>query len=232
MKIPTHIAFIMDGNGRWAKKRLMPRTYGHKIGINALERVAAHCNKLGIKYMSVFAFSTENWKRPKEEVDEIIRLMRGYLKKLTPKKVKKDNIKLMHMGCLETMPVELKTDILEAIERTKECTGLVLNIGFNYGGKLDIVQAVNKWLVGVAPESNPQITSEDISNNLYTKDIPDPDIVVRTSGEKRVSNFMLWQMAYSEFIFITKHWPDMNAKVLEKILVEFSARERRFGNVK
>jgi undecaprenyl diphosphate synthase len=252
IKMPEHIAFIMDGNGRWAKRRLMPRTYGHKIGVDALERTLKHCSKLGLKAVSVFAFSTENWKRPKSEVDEIFRLTKEFLQKIekenSPENIKNctalffgENIKINHMGVLDGFDDDMIKVINRAVEITKNNDGLVFNIGFNYGGQLDILQAVNKSIEEKLKSqteinkstilSKLKITENDIEKNLLSKGFSKPDIVVRTSGEMRVSNFMLWQMAYAEFIFVPYHWPDMNAKKIDDIILEYSSRDRRFGNI-
>ena len=222
-RMPQHVAFIMDGNGRWAKSRAMPRAYGHKVGVDSVVAIIKHAQKLGIKYISMFAFSTENWKRPKEEIDEIFRLVRT---NLTDKKEDfiKNNYKLHHMGDISKLPKDLEKEILECEEKTKENTGLVVNFALNYGSRAEIVNAVNKIV-----KNGQQVTEDSFKEYLYTYDMPDPDLVIRTSGEYRLSNFMLYQLAYSELYFPKVHWPAFREKELEQAIIEFQSRNRRFG---
>lgn len=227
IKIPTHIAFIMDGNGRWAKKRLMPRSYGHREGVKAMRDVIEICSNYGIKIVSFYAFSTENWSRPKEEVDTLFSMLKSFTEKELPKYAKR-NFVVRFMGDISKLPQDVKDAINKNIELCKNNTGTIVNIGINYGGRDELCHAVNTLLErGVK-----MVTVDDISKALYTHDLPDPDLMVRSSGECRLSNFMLWQLAYSEFVFTDVLWPDFNKKVIDDILVEYSKRDRRFGKVK
>lgn len=226
---PVHIAFIMDGNGRWAKKRGLPRKAGHIAGADVMKKIVRKCNDEGIKFVSVFAFSTENWARPKDEVNGIMKILKNVFKKDIKEFIKK-NVKIRISGALdERVPDDVKKVIESGIEKTKDCTGMTFNICFNYGGRDDILHAVNSLL----NEGAKNVTAEQFAAHLFTAGMPDPDIVVRTSAEQRVSNYMLWQMAYSEFMFILdKHWPDMKESDVESIILEYNKRDRRFGKVK
>lgn len=222
-----HIAFIMDGNGRWAKKRLLPRKVGHREGVKALERVIDACEKRGIKEVSFYAFSTENWSRPQEEIDALFDMVRKFADNELKSYVER-NMKVRFMGDVTKLP----KDTLDALNRItsavrKNGEGMVVNIGLNYGGRDEIVTAV-KALV----DSGEEITKENIESRLYTKGMSDPDVIVRSSGEKRLSNFMLWQSAYSELIFIDDLWPDFNAATVDSIIDEYAKRTRRFGGLK
>ena len=225
--LPVHVGIIMDGNGRWATKRFLPRNAGHKEGVNALYRVIKALKKFGIKYLSVFAFSTENWKRSKDEVDGIFNLIKENII-FNSQNIKDEDIKLVTSGDITKFPDELRTSLEETIEKTKDKQGFVLNLAINYGGCMDIVQAVNNLI----KQGKKSITEEDITNNLYTKDLPPLDFVIRASGEQRISNFMLYQMAYSELYFPKTLWPDFDEKEIEKCLIEFSKRKRRYGGIK
>lgn len=229
LTIPRHIAFIMDGNGRWAKNKGLARKMGHIAGVEALKRVLYRCNELDVKVVSVFAFSTENWNRPKEEVDGLMKLTIKIFKKDINEFIKK-NVRVTHMGDLDNIvPEKVKKAILAGEEKAKHCTGAVFNFAFNYGGRAEIVNAVNK----IIASGKKAVTENEFANYLYTAGLPDPDLIVRTSGEQRVSNFMMWQMAYSEFYFIMdKHWPDMDKEDIDKLIAEFNKRERRFGAIK
>ena len=226
LKIPAHIAFIMDGNGRWAKRRLMPRKYGHKMGVEALKRVIAACEKLGIKEVSFYALSTENWSRPKDEIDALLAMIKKFADEEMKEYVDK-NYRIRFMGELHRLPQETQ-NALESIARAAENnTGIVVNIGINYGGRDEIVRASQK-----AAESGLPVTEEAINANLDTAGMSDPDVIVRCAGEKRLSNFMLWQCAYSEFVLIDDFWPDFNEQTVLRIISEYSGRERRFGGLK
>jgi undecaprenyl diphosphate synthase len=225
-RLPKHVAFIMDGNGRWAKKRGMPRVYGHKIGANALVRVVRRADELGLKIVSFYAFSTENWNRPKAEVDEIFRLIKQGLKSKRNSFVKR-NMKLKVVGDISKLPPDLTKLIEQVEEQTKNNTGLIVNIALNYGGRAEIVQAVNKIL----KDGLNQVDEKTFASYLQTADIADPDLVIRTSGEQRLSNFMMYECAYSELYFPKKHWPSFNAKEVDKAIVEFQKRNRRFGKI-
>lgn len=225
-KIPIHIGFIIDGNGRWAKARGLTRTVGHKYGFNNLKKILKEAFNLGIKHISVYAFSTENWNRPQTEIDYIFNLLQEWFKSNGLSDFPETRINIM--GDISRLPDTLKNSIIDITERTKNEDKKFLNIGINYGGRDEILMAVNKLL-----KSNKQeITKEDISNNLYTKGQPDPDFIIRTSGEKRVSNFMLWQNAYTEWYFPKTYWPAFTKKHLINALKEYQKRNRRFGAIK
>lgn len=226
-KLPRHLAFIMDGNGRWATKRGMPRTFGHREGANAMIRVVEACLDYGIKEVSFFTFSTENWKRPQKEIDYIFELASEFSNKLTEKDYSKQ-IKIMTIGDLSALPEETQRIISNAKEKTKNGQDMIVNLAINYGGRDELVYAVNNIIKDGVQKVDKQI----LGSYLYTKELSDPDLVVRSSGEQRVSNFMLYQMAYSEFYFIKKHWPDFDKKTVLECLLEYQKRNRRFGEVK
>ena len=223
--VPNHIAIIMDGNGRWAKKRGMIRTEGHKRGVQALEKILKYSDEIGVKYLSVYAFSTENWNRPKLEVETILMLFNKYLKSKF-KDFMEQNVRLVISGSRERLSKSLNETIDEITDKLKNNTGIVLNICFNYGGRLDILESMKKTL-----ENGEEITEENISKNLYNSFIPDPDLLIRTGGEFRVSNYMLWQIAYSEIYVSNVLWPDFNEEELDKSIKSFNNRDRRFGNI-
>lgn len=228
--MPKHIAIIMDGNRRWAKEKGIEVKLGHKAGAENLEKLACFANDLGLKYLTVYAFSTENWKRTKEEVGALMLLLRAYIDKLL-KRTTSDNIRIKVLGDIEKIDEGLRNDILKIVESTKNNTGLTLNIAFNYGGRDEITKAVKKIASKVASnELNMQDINEQlISDNLYTEGEPDPDLVIRTGGELRVSNFLLWQIAYAEFLFVQKYWPDFSEDDLVDAIVTFQNRNRKFG---
>ena len=229
--MPKHIAIIMDGNRRWAKQKGLDGSLGHKKGAEVLEEVAKYCNKMGLEALTVYAFSTENWKRTKEEVGAILLLLQMYLDKFL-KTADLENIKLRVIGDREhNMPEEIKTKMIKMEERTKNNTGLKFNIAFNYGGRDEIVKATKAIAEKV---KNGEINIEDIdenmiSNNLYTKGLPDPDLLIRTSGELRTSNFLPWQITYSEFMFLDKYWPDFTTADIDNAIEVYSKRQRRVG---
>ncbi len=230
--LPKHIAIIMDGNGRWAKKRGLPRTAGHASGSENFRKIATYCNDIGIKYLTVYAFSTENWKRPKDEVDAIMGLLEKYLIEAYDSVIK-DNIRLTFWGEKSALSLKLQGMIAEVEERSKDMTGLQVNVCLNYGGRDEITRAArtlsNKVLSGeITPDS---ICEDAISQCLYSANTPDPEIIIRPSGEIRVSNFLLWQSAYSEYYFTDVLWPDFSSKELDKAIIEFQNRNRRFGGV-
>ena len=226
LKIPAHIAFIMDGNGRWAKRRLMPRKYGHKMGVEALKRVIAACEKLGIKEVSFYALSTENWSRPKDEIDALLAMIKKFADEEMKEYVDK-NYRIRFMGELHRLPQETQNALESIVRAAENNTGIVVNIGINYGGRDEIARAAQK-----AAESGLPVTEEAINANLDTAGMSDPDVIVRCAGEKRLSNFMLWQCAYSEFVLIDDFWPDFNEQTVLRIISEYSGRERRFGGLK
>lgn len=225
--LPEHIAIIMDGNGRWAKKRSLPRTAGHAAGSKTFKTIARYCNKIGIKYLTVYAFSTENWKRPKAEVDNIMNILREYLKDTDS--FKGENIKLEFIGDRTPLAEDIKELMLKAEADSAQATGLHLNIALNYGGRDEIVNAVRRIVSeGVSPDD---ITEQTISSHLYTAGQPDPDFIIRPSGEYRLSNYLIWQAAYAEYWFSDILWPDFGPKDLDKALEDFSRRNRRFGGI-
>lgn len=226
MKIPTHIGFIMDGNGRWAKKRMLPRTFGHKKGVEALEKVVFACRDRGVKVVSVYAFSTENWKRPKAEISALFAMITEFTNTRL-EKYASEGIKVTFMGDLSVLPLESQKSIETIIEKTKNNSTLTFNICLNYSGRQEILYAVNKLL----SENKKEVTEEELKNAMFSKDLPDPDIIVRSSGEMRVSNFMLYEIAYSEFIFMDELWPDFDEKTVDKILEIYQNRDRRFGAI-
>ena len=231
-RLPVHIAIIMDGNGRWAKKRGLPRSAGHSAGASTFKSIARYCNQIGIRYLTVYAFSTENWKRSQDEVEGIMNLLREYL--IDSANFKGENIRLKFIGDLN----RLAPDILELIDKaekdSEDATGLQVNIALNYGGRDEIVHAVRDIAKNVLQGSlnAEDITEQTVSDNLYTADMPDPDLVIRPSGEYRLSNYLIWQTAYSEFWFTDVLWPDFSKKELDEAIFSFSKRDRRFGNAK
>ncbi len=225
--LPEHIAIIMDGNGRWAKKRSLPRTAGHAAGSKKFKEIARYCNKIGLKYLTVYAFSTENWKRPKEEVENIMKIFKEYLE--DTKNFKDENIKLQFIGDRSVLDDDIKRLMAEAEENSSDATGLHVNIAINYGGRDEIVNAVKKIVAsGVSPDS---ITEQTVSDALYTAGQPDPDFIIRPSGEYRLSNYLIWQSAYAEYWFSDILWPDFKTSDLDKAIDDYARRNRRFGGV-
>ncbi len=225
--LPEHIAIIMDGNGRWAKKRSLPRSAGHAAGSKNFKDIARYCNKIGLKYLTVYAFSTENWKRPKEEVDNIMNILRDYLK--DAKNFKDENIKVKFIGELAPLADDIKLLIDDAEKESENATGLNLNIALNYGGRDEIVHAVRKIIdEGLSADD---ITEQTVSDRLYTAGQPDPDFIIRPSGEYRLSNYLIWQSAYAEYWFSDILWPDFKPKHLEMAIEQFNQRNRRYGGV-
>ena len=231
-KIPTHVAIIMDGNGRWAKKRNMPRVKGHYEGMQTVKKITKYASKLGIKYLTLYAFSTENWARPKEEVNYLMDLPEKMFTSFMPE-LMENNVKVEVIGVVEKLPENTRKAVENAIEQTKNNTGLKLIFALNYGSKDEIVTAVKRIAQGAANNEYKveEIDEQLISDNLFTKDTPDPDLLIRTSGEQRISNFLLWQIAYSEFIFTKVAWPDFVEEEFYKALLEYQSRDRRFGGL-
>ena len=225
--IPNHIAIIMDGNGRWATKKGKTRLFGHKAGVQNIKRIIDCFLEFNITVLSIFAFSTENWKRPKEEVDGIFNLINDFAESEVDLLVKK-GVKVRTMGDLTKLPKKLQNSIKLLVNKTANNKKLILNIALNYGGRAELVKAFNN----IAKLNIKNITEQDISNNLYTFDLPDPDLIIRTSGENRISNFMLFQSAYSELYFPKIHWPDFNRKQLIRAIKVYQKRNRRFGGLK
>ena len=226
--LPEHIAIIMDGNGRWAKKRGLPRTSGHSAGAKTFQNIARYCNKIGIKYLTVYAFSTENWKRPKDEVDAIMKLLHDYL--VDSVNFKDENIRVRFLGDLSRLSDELNGLIADAENNSKNATGLNLNVALNYGGRDEIVNAVRKLAAKSADLT--ALTEQELSDNLYTSGMPDPDLIIRPSGEYRLSNYLIWQSAYAEYWFTDTLWPDFSEKDIDKAIISFASRDRRYGGTK
>ncbi len=232
MNVPRHVAIILDGNGRWARAKGMPRNYGHAQGSKNVERICEEAWRMGIKYLTVYAFSTENWSRPKDEVDALMKLLRNYMKTCL-KTAAKNDMKVRVIGDKTRLDEDIRSRIAELEEATKNNGGLNFQIALNYGSRDEIVRAVRKIARDakdgkLEPES---ITPEVISSYLDTHDIPDPDLLIRTSGEERLSNFLLWQLAYSEFYFTDVRWPDFTKEELMKAIEQYNSRDRRYGGV-
>ena len=233
MNIPQHIAIILDGNGRWAKKKGMPRNYGHAEGSKNVERICEDAYKMGVKYLTVYAFSTENWKRPKDEVDALMNLLRNYMKTCL-KTAEKNRMRVRVLGDKTALDDDIRTRIAELEEATKNNDGLNFQIALNYGSRDEMVRAMRKLCADckegkVKPE---KIDEGMFETYLDTHDIPDPDLMIRTSGEQRLSNYLLWQLAYAEFYFTKVHWPDFSKKELNKAIEAYQNRDRRFGGLK
>ena len=228
--LPSHIAIIMDGNRRWAKTKKLTTLDGHTAGADNLEKIAIYLNKIGVGYMTVYAFSTENWKRSKDEIAALMMLLRTRLAKMIENK-DFDNIRIKVIGEKENVPKDVAEGIEKIVEKTKNNTGLTLNIAFNYGGRAELVHATKEiaTLVKEGKLNVEDIKEDTISNMLYTAGEPDPDLMIRTSYELRTSNFLPWQLSYSEFYFTEKHWPDFNEQEMNKALIEYAKRNRRFG---
>lgn len=227
---PEHIAIILDGNRRWAKSKLLPVKLGHKQGAETLKKIAKYANQIGVKDLTVYAFSTENWKRSEEEVSALMGLMANYLEEFA-KTADVDNVKIRVFGDITALNENLQKSIKETIERTKNNTGLALNVCLNYGGRAEMIKAT-KEIAELAKNKNINIDEIDeslIENHLYTCGLKDPDLLIRTSGELRTSGFLLWQLAYTEFIFLDKNWPDFNEKDLDYCIEEYQKRNRKFG---
>ncbi len=228
--VPRHIAIILDGNGRWATRRGLPRTAGHGMGSENFRRIATYCRDIGVSYLTVYAFSTENWKRSQEEVSAIMGLLKKYLFEAL-EKMEKDRIRLQFFGDLSPLSSELQELAQRTMEKSKAYEGFQANICLNYGGRLEILQAAKAYCQDVQDGKAGDLTEEMFSQYLYSKDVPDPDLIIRPSGELRLSNFLLWQSAYSEFYFTDVLWPDFTPEELEKAIADFNCRGRRFGGV-
>lgn len=232
-KLPKHIAIIMDGNGRWAQKKGLPRVMGHKAGMEAIKKTVKACSDLGIKILTVYAFSTENWKRPKDEVNYLMNLMIEYMRKEV--NALNDNlVKIKVLGDIEILPDQTKREIQDAVKLTHNNKGLQFNIALNYGGRAEILNAC-KALLRAASDGSIDMESINetvFANYLYTGNDPDPDLIIRTSGEQRISNFLIWQGAYSELMFVDCLWPDFDKKVLYSAILDYQSRDRRFGALK
>ena len=224
VKLPTHIAIIMDGNRRWAKKRNLPISMGQKAGAETLQKVIETCMDIGIKYLTVYAFSTENWKRDPKEVSDLMNLLRAYLAKLE-KDNQDRNARICVIGDITKLDIDLQDKIISIQEKTKDNTGITINVALNYGGRDEILNAIRK----LTTDEIKNLTAESFNKKLYTADSPDPDLIIRTAGEQRLSNFLLWQCAYSEFWYTDILWPDFSRKILESAISDFSKRNRKFG---
>ena len=232
MNVPEHIAIILDGNGRWAKSKGMPRTYGHTVGAKNVETICRAAHDLGVKYVTMYAFSTENWSRPADEVKALMKLLGEYIKKCM-KTAKKDNLRVRFIGDLSKLDEKLRANIKELTEYSSQFTGLTLTIAINYGSRDEMTRAIRKVAKDVKDDN---ISVDDIDEALFssyldTKDIPDPDFMIRTSGEQRLSNYLLWQLAYAEFYFTPVAWPEFTPDELKKAIEEYDKRNRRFGGI-
>ena len=225
-RLPRHIAIIMDGNGRWAKKRGLPRTAGHKVGAETFRRIAKHCKKLGVEYLTVYAFSTENWKRPQEEVDAIMSLLGDYLREAIDS-MEREQIRVKFFGDLSVLKPELRALAEKTNALSDTIDGVQANLCLNYGGRDEILRAAQ-----ACAEAGEEWTEENFSRYLYSAGVPDPELVIRPGGEQRISNFLLWQCAYSELVFTDTLWPDFDEHALEEAIVAYQQRDRRFGGVK
>ncbi len=228
LSVPRHVGIIMDGNGRWAQARGWPRMAGHKAGVDNIQPMLESCVEFGVRTLSIFAFSTENWRRPQDEVQGLMRLL-GLTIQRQLNELHKNGVKIVHSGRLEGIDSHLQKQILRALEVTKDNTRITLNVAFNYGGRAEIVDAVRSVMQsGIAPE---EVTEELISQHLYIPNLPDPDLIIRTGGDRRMSNFLLWQAAYAEFYLTPTQWPDFGPDELYRALQDYSGRQRRFGGL-
>lgn len=228
--LPVHIGVIMDGNGRWAKKRGLPRSAGHSAGADTLKKIVTECNNIGIKYITVYAFSTENWKRPKEEVDFLMNLLLDYLRN-AEKTLAGENVVIRAIGSRDELSEEIREQIVKTENFTKNNTGIIMNIALNYGGREEIINGVKRVAEDLKNGVITNINDKMFSEYLYTANQPDPDLIIRTSGEQRLSNFLLWQACYSELWFTKKLWPDFSKNDLYEAIADFQHRGRRFGGV-
>ncbi|MGL5615705.1 MAG: isoprenyl transferase [Sarcina sp.] len=232
-KIPKHIAIIMDGNGRWAKERKLPRTMGHRAGMAAIKKVLRRANDLGVEYLTLYAFSTENWKRPADEVNALMKLLVEFLRKEI-NELHEENVKIKIIGDISKTPDYCQEEIAMAIDKTKNNTGIVLNVAFNYGGRDELMRAMRRAMEDYKEGkiSLDEFNESSFENYLDTAGMPDPDVIIRPSGEQRISNYLLWQCAYSEFWYSNINWPDFDGDALEVAIFDYQNRDRRFGGVK
>ncbi|MCX8014410.1 MAG: isoprenyl transferase [candidate division WOR-3 bacterium] len=226
--IPQHIAIIMDGNGRWAKKRGLPRFYGHKKGVDAVRKIVRACGEIGVKYLTLYVFSTENWQRPKDEINQLMGLLERLLIK-EEKELNKNNVKVKAIGQLDRLPIRVQENLNYLINKTKDNTGLNLILAISYGGPSEIIDAIKKLFK--EKQNALELSVESFRQYLYAPEVPDPDLLIRTAGEKRISNYLLWQSAYTELYFTEVLWPDFNKKELIKAIQDYAQRKRRFGRV-
>ncbi|HYZ86013.1 MAG TPA: isoprenyl transferase [Bryobacteraceae bacterium] len=233
-RLPAHIAIIMDGNGRWANRRNLPRIAGHKAGVDPVRKTVETCAQLGVEYLTLYAFSVENWKRPRHEIETLWRLLRFYLRRELPE-LMANNIRLHAIGRLTALPEQVQSELAEVVEATRRNTGLQVNLAINYGGRAEVVDAANALLeearmLGTLEQL--EFTEEALRSKLYTASMPDPDLLIRTSGEMRISNFLLWQIAYAELYVTDTLWPDFKRSDLLRAVLAYQQRDRRFGGVK
>jgi len=231
-RLPRHIAIIMDGNGRWARRRRLPRMAGHRAGAQAVRDAVETCSRLGVRALTLYAFSTENWKRPRMEIDTLMDLLREYIRRELAE-IHRNNIRLQILGRYEQLPIEVQHDLEDALRQTASNTGMVLNVALNYSARAELVDAFNSILRDIREDADPvrKITEQTISEHLYTRGLPDPDLLIRTSGEMRVSNFLLWQIAYAEIWVTDTCWPDFSRRHLLQAILDFQKRERRYGGL-
>jgi len=227
-RLPRHIAVIMDGNGRWAKKRGLPRTAGHAAGAEVFRKIATYCKDIGIQYFTVYAFSTENWKRPQEEVDAIMKLLEKFLGEAL-QDMEKNRVKVKFLGDITALSEDLQKLIAETEEISGKYEGVQVNLCVNYGGRDELVRGVNAW---IKEHPGCEITEEALDGKLYTAGIPEPDLIIRPSGEYRLSNFLMWQSAYSEFYFTDVLWPDFTTRDMDEAIIAYQSRDRRYGGIK
>jgi undecaprenyl diphosphate synthase len=229
-RLPQHIAVIMDGNGRWAKKRRLPRIAGHRAGIRAVRQAVEACARLGVPYLTLYAFSIENWKRPHTEIKLLMSLLREYLKKEIPE-LNRQKIRLGVIGRINDLPESVRRDLQSALEKTRRNTGMCLTLALNYGGRAELVDAVQRLAEQWKHNGRVAVNEDSFKNYLYTRGLPDPDLLIRTSGELRLSNFLLWQVAYSEIWVTDTLWPDFTQKHLFQAIIDYQKRERRYGGL-
>lgn len=232
LTIPRHIAIIMDGNGRWAKERGLPRTEGHRRGADSVQEIVESCGQLGVKYLTLFAFSTENWKRPKSEVDSLMKMLERFLKQKTSEMMKQ-NVRLQAIGRLHDLPESCQNQLHKSIEKTSQNTGLTLIFALSYGAREEIIDGIKSLVESIEKGhlDTGMIDAEVFSKHLYTRYYPDPDLLIRTSGEMRLSNFLLWQMSYTEFYITSTLWPEFRREALMEAIREYGRRQRRYGDV-
>jgi undecaprenyl diphosphate synthase len=229
-RLPRHIAIIMDGNGRWAKRRRLPRIAGHRAGISAVRQAVEACARLGVPYLTLYAFSVENWKRPHTEIKLLMSLLREYLKKEIGE-LNRQNIRLAVIGRIQELPKPVVQDLQNALDRTRQNTGMRLILALNYGARAELVDAVQELLTHAKQNGGVTVNEALLSEHLYTRDLPDPDLLIRTSGELRLSNFLLWQVAYAELWVTETLWPDFKQRDLFQAIIDFQKRERRYGGL-
>ena len=230
-RLPKHVAVIMDGNGRWASKRKLPRVAGHRAGIESVRDIVESSARLGLQFLTLYAFSVENWKRPRKEVHTLMRLLKEYVR-LELENMHKNNIKFQAIGRIRQLDESVRDELRRAMRKTRENSGMVLNVALNYSGRAELVDTFNRLFRQLKQNGNRSPVSEDlIAQSLYTSGIPDPDLLIRTSGEMRISNFLLWQIAYSEIYITPTYWPDFRREHLLKAILEYQQRDRRYGGI-